>query len=253
MKKVKNKFYNQLQIFKYITSTDKFKIVFMCLVLISLYGSIVLGAGQRDVINSMYITFIMPQFNICLFTILFINTFNVCSTFDKYFDFYIIRLKNKKNYIKEMLKNVIFLNVVCLILFFLIYISILYFLKSGKVEIYTYINYSINTLSYLGFFLVRYICIILIISMLQMLLYINFKSKITMLIGLFFLSGFIIYEQSSFYSSSFTLNIWRYFNLIYYSSFGQEVCYSVLFILILEIILFITYLLTTNNKKIDIF
>ena len=65
-------------------------------------------------------------FNIFMFLILFINTLNICTTFDNEFSFYIIRLNNKKRYIKELLKNVLIFNILHLTMLRYLFLKIYY-------------------------------------------------------------------------------------------------------------------------------
>lgn len=247
---MKNKLHNQLQILNYISSTDRFKVIFIMTVVLSLYGSIILSAGTKNIIDAIYIPFQFEIFNILMFSLILLNTLNTCTVFNEDFSLYIIRLKTKNNYIKEALKNVIILNLFYLLLFFLLYFSILYVYKFGNIQIYSYSYYGISNLSYIIFYLARYVVISILISSISTILYVNFKNKITLALDSLFLVGFMITHASV--KENFTLIPWSYFNGTIYDSFMKEVSFTILFLFSLELIIYIAYHLTLKLKKINI-
>ncbi len=249
---MKTKLHNQLKILNYISSTDRFKVIFIMTVVLSLYGSVVLSNGTENIIDAISIAFQYEIFNIFMFSLLLLNTLNTCTVFSEDFNLYIIRLKTKNNYIKETLKNVVFLNLFYLLLFFLLYFSILYVYKFGKIQIYFYSDYGISNLSYIIFYLVRYIVIGILISAISTMIYINFKSKITLVLDSIFLVGFMITPYYASAKNNFTLIPWNYFNGTVYDSFIKEVSFTILFLFSLEFAIYIAYHLTLKLKRINI-
>lgn len=240
---------NQLKILNYISSTDKFKIIFVVMIILSLYGSFVLGISSENFIDSILIPFQFPIFNLFMFALLFFNTLNTCTCFDKEFSFYIIRLRTKSNYIKELTKTTLVLNLFYYLLFFILFFIGLIIFKLGNIEIYDYQNYLVSNLIYVIFYLLRYIIISLLITSIITICYVNFKEKITMVISAIFMAGFLFNPLNASIKDSFTIIPWNYFVNIQYSSFSTEICFSILFILILEIVLFFIHHLTLINKK----
>lgn len=243
---------NQIKILNYICSTDRFKLIFFLIIILSLYGSIVLGISNSNFIDSIFIPFSFPIFNIFMFALLFFNTLNTCSIFDKKFSFYIIRLKTKNNYIKEILKTTVFLNLFYFLIFFIFYFISLNIFKLGNFTIHPYSDYVVNNLIYVVFYLIRYVAISLLITMISALCYVNLKGKITMAINVIFLMGFMLTPTISEVRSGFTIVPWNYFSNDLYSSFITEISFSILFIFVLELIIYIIYHLTLKNKKLVI-
>ncbi|CDA80865.1 unknown [Clostridium sp. CAG:594] len=246
---MKAKMHNQMKILNYISSTNKFKVIFMMMIILSLYGSIVLGISEENFIDSILIPFQFPIFNVFMFALLFFNTLNTCACFNKEFNFYIIRLKTKANYIKELCKTTLVLNVFYYILFFLFYFIVLNIFKMGNMNIHSYQNYSVNNLFYIIFYLLRYIIISLLVTIITTICYINFKEKITMFVSSIFIAGFIVMPLDVSVRSNFTIVPWNYFINVNYASFVTEISFSILFILILELIIFIIHHLTLANKR----
>ncbi|MCM1370967.1 MAG: hypothetical protein NC181_03655 [Clostridium sp.] len=246
---MKSKIHNQIKIFNYIVSTERFKIIFIMTIALALYGGFVLGESAENFIDCIILTFQFFMFNIFMFALLFLNTLNTCSTFTKDFANYIIRLKTKKTYVKELLKNSIVLNLFHLLIFLILYFTILNFKRFGFFGIHNYNNYEINNLIYMIFYVFRYVIYAVLITIVSALIFVNFKDKITMLLNSIFLVGFGMHSFDVTIKNYFSFNIWDYFNETYYSSFMTELSSSILFLLIIEIIIMIVYKVTIKNKK----
>ena len=245
---MKNKTHNTYQILNYFASTDRYKIILILTIILCLYGSFALGLNVTFT-SSILNTFMFDIFNIFMFLILFINTLNICTTFDNEFSFYIIRLNNKKRYIKELLKNVLIFNILHLIIFFLIYFTIKCFMTYEPGSYTLYQNYNISNNLYLIFYLGRYIILGLLFCVIESLIYINFKTKIVCIINSLFIMGFLLSSSSDIINNKFLIFPWSYFNNIKYSSFSMEVLYSCIYILILVIISFLLYNFIFKKKE----
>lgn len=245
---MKNKTHNTYQILNYFASTDRYKIILILTIILCLYGSFALGLNVTFT-SSVLNTFMFDIFNIFMFLILFINTLNICTTFDNEFSFYIIRLNNKKRYIKELLKNVLIFNILHLIIFFLIYFTIKCFLTYEPGSYTLYQNYNITNNLYLIFYLGRYIILSLLFCLIESLIYINFKTKIVWIFNLLFIMGFLLSSSSDMIYNKFLIFPWNYFNNIKYSLFSMEVLYSCIYILILLIISFLLYKFIFKKKE----
>lgn len=245
---MKNKTHNTYQILNYFASTDRYKIILILTIILCLYGSFALGLNVTFT-SSILNTFMFDIFNIFMFLILFVNTLNICTTFDNKFSFYIIRLNNKKRYIKELLKNVLIFNILHLIIFFLIYFTIKCFMTYEPGSYTLYQNYNITNNLYLIFYLGRYIILGLLFCVIESLIYINFKTKIVWIFNLLFIMGFLLSSSSDMIYNKFLIFPWSYFNNIKYSSFSMEVLYSCIYILILVIISFLLYKFIFKKKE----
>lgn len=247
---MKNKIPKNFQIIDYIMSSQMFKAIFITTILVSLIGSGVLTG--KTYIESILIAFQNPIFNIMIFTLAFLNTINTCTVFDKNFNFYIIRLKNKKNYMIEVIKNTIILTLIYLLILYLMYFMILNLEQFGQFKIEPYLNYGITNLTYVIFYLIKYTILVVLINVISALIYLSLKNKWTILIDSLFLIGFMLAGNDAAPIDTFSLNIWGYFGGIIFSSFTQEICCSILYILILEIICLSIFTITLKRKKLTI-
>lgn len=245
---MKNKTHNTYQILNYFASTDRYKIILILTIILCLYGSFALGLNVTFTFSVLN-TFMFDIFNIFMFLILFVNTLNICTTFDNEFSFYIIRLNNKKRYIKELLKNVLIFNILHLIIFFLIYFTIKCFMTYEPGSYTLYQNYNISNNLYLIFYLGRYIILGLLFCVIESLIYINFKTKIVCIFNSLFIMGFLLSSSSDIINNKFLIFPWSYFNNIKYSSFSTEVLYSCIYILILLIISLLLYKFILKKKE----
>ena len=241
--------HNQLKILNYIASTERFKAIFAMTVILSLYGSIVLGVSTDNFIDSIFIPFQFPIFNVFMFSLLLLNTLNTCSIINKNFSFYILRLQNKKKYCIELLKSVILVNLFLLCLFFLFFFIVLNIFKLGKIQIHNYQNYNVTNLIYVIFYLFRYIFIAIGLTMFSALLFLNFKWKITLVIDGIFLAMFLLIPIDMEIKNHFSLSIWSYFTNTMYSTFLTEISFSLLFLCILEGFVLLLFHFTYRNKR----
>ena len=248
---MKNKLRNKFKILNYIIESDKYKITFIITLALAIYGSVVLGFGQPNFIDANFVVFMFPIFNIFMFTIIFLNTLSVCGVFNNELPFYVLRLENKKKYLKEYLKNVLVFNFFNFLIFFLLYFMIMILLKYGMFEIHLYEDYSVSNLVYLLFYLGRYLIFSLIISLISSLIFINFKSKVTMLFNSIFMTGFLLGFAGNI-NKIFYFLPWSYFNYSIYDTFSLEICLSIGFGLVLEIIVYLLYKYTLKNKRMEI-
>lgn len=230
------------EILNFITRTSKFKVIIVFSIMISLYGSFVLSAGIKNYFNAVLVTFQFSTFNALFFLILFINTIYVCSIFNKYY-FYIIRLNSKRMYLKELIKLVVRANFIVIGTIILSYFAFLNLVEYQYLFSADYNGY-VNNIIYTVFYLIRYMIIATLISMISTISYVKLGEKLTIIMDIIFIAFFwIVPETSLTIVNSFSLLPWKYFESIRYGSFSLEINYSVLFIFILEVI---TYLLYKN-------
>lgn len=245
---MKNKFRNQIKILNYIISTERFKLLFGIGIIIAIYAACVLGANTSNFIDSVFVAFQFSIFNTIMFALIFFNTLNTCSSFEKHFSFYIIRLKNKKNYMKEVINNIVICNLFYLLLFFLCYFSFLLLLKNDF-SIHKYINYDMNNFVYLIYYMIRYIILLMGISVISGLVYMNFKTTITFLFDALFMLGFMIGNVKTYPKNSYDFIFWNHFSPESFSTFSLDVVSVVGVILLTQIIIMASYYFTQKNKK----
>lgn len=234
----KKKINSTFEILNFITRKSKFKITIILSILLTFYGSFVLSAGIKNYFTAALCTFQFGTFNALFFLILFINTINVCSTFDKY-DFYIIRLNNKKKYLNELIKIVTYSNIIVIGVIILSYFAMLNLVEFQYIFPSVYNGY-VNNIVYTFFYLVRYSIIAISISILSILSYVKIGEKKTIIINIIFVAFFWFFSgYNEAIVNSFSFLPWDYFKSIKYGSFSLEINYSLWFILMLEIIIYL--------------
>lgn len=246
---MKKKWHNQIAILNYISSTERFKLLYLLGIILAAYGSFVLGVGIPSIFDSVLCTFTFPIFNIFFFAFLFLNTLNTYDTFTKKFDFYMIRLESKKKYIREILKNVLLMNLYYILIFLFLYFTFLNIVQFGKFVITSHSHYSIHNAFYSFFYLGRYLIYALLFSSIITLLLEKIGTKITSCIVGVFLFFFLIFGTSGSIQHHFIYLPWPYFDIVIYDSFSLELCYSLLYAFILEFIFLIFYRNMYQRRK----
>lgn len=245
--KAKNKLRNDLWVLSSIIGNDKFKLIFVLLVCLSIYGGFVLGIGFTNVIDAMLCTFPYPFFLVFMFGLAFLNVINAVSVFKGY-DFYAIRLENKINYTKRIIKIILMATIFFIIIFLLLYVICLNFQLVNNFAVKQYQYYGISNIIYILFYLIKYFIILILLSIIVGLIHHRFSYKGSVPLILIVLSGFYLVEMQS-GVVSFQPLLWNYFMLLNYGSFTMEICYSALYILILDLVCYLLYKYITMGRK----
>lgn len=239
--KMKSKIARYRLISNYILSTDKFKIIFLLMVALVLYGGVVLGTNINNFFDSILMSYQFFFFNIFFFALLIFNTLNTCSVFDK-LKFYIIRLKDKKHYLREMVLISLIQNLIFIILFLILYFSVLILLKFGMFDVYSYKSYEISNLIYSLFYLVRYIFISLLISIIISILNFKYNNIVNRIVIILFLIGFFVFSELGINNLFiFKLLPYNYLNDAVYDRFLSEVIYSSIYLVTLVLIILVLF------------
>lgn len=247
---MKNNFYYQN--FKKSLNTSLSKIIFVCLVVVSFYS--ILSCGfEMSYIDKMIESITYSYSVVLLLLIMFLSTFNIFKIIDEN-RFYIIRCRNKKKYIYELIRNVVFINTV-IFLIYLLLIIIFNNLLTNNLEFQMIENYNVNNLLYLSFLIIRNYFLMMIISIIDILLFKLFNSKIIVLILKFILLIMIILFPKTAVEIDniikMPLFIGDFLTITYYNSFALEISatsvYIVTFIIIVDILKNIIY---KNIKKV---
>ena len=249
---MKMKIKNRLSLLNYISTTPKFKLLFIMLFFIAFYGSNVSGTSVKNIIDSILVTIQFPIFNMIFLLLILLNTYNTCSTISKKFSFYIIRLKSKKAYYIEMMKISLIMNLFYLILFLIIYAAFKVFFSPGYFSIDNYNNYNINNLMYLLFYFVRYILYIFLVTNIMTMLFVSTKNIFILIIDLIMSGMYLIVPIDGEIKNNFTLNFWKYFNGLSYDSFNTELKYSLIYLILLIVINIFLYNIIKKRKGINI-
>jgi len=249
---MKNKYRNELKIISYITSTERYKGFFLISIILSLYGSLVLGSRQDNFFDSLLVPLQFSMFNVFLFAIIFLNNMNACSIFKKEFPDYILRLKTKKEYVKTLIKLSAVMFLFQFIIILLLMLIPLILTTFNDLSSHLYQNYTINNIIYLLFYCIRYMVYGILLTMISTLIFANTNSKVVLVVNGTFLLLMFYFGQAVSFQSNFSLSIWSYFKMTIYSTFSLELASSVFMALILEIIVIGLYILSIKNRKLSI-
>lgn len=223
-----------------ITSTPQFKILFILSIFLAFYGAYGLGVNNKDFFGTILISFSSGYFNLGFLLLLFVNTIYFCSWFSRY-DSYIIRLQDKKNYLRQMVHQGLKLNLIWLLCFFLIYLIILFFTNFGYFQGSEIFDYGITSHIYVVFYLIRYFSLSSFLSLFIICFYIFLGEKKTMVLSFIFFIGYILtfFLDVNLSSNAFKILPYSYYTLYDYGSFSLEIVYSFLYLLLLGILFYI--------------
>lgn len=241
--------HNYIYILNYLINSEKFKISFFLTIILTLYGTFVLGSGTTNMIDTIITAFQFPIFNIFLFSIILFNTLSICSTFSNEFDFYIIRKQTKKSAIKDIIIFCLLYNLVYFIMLYIIFISFSLIFIQNIFSSNTYLNYKIDYNIYAVFYLIRYFIIMSLISIINVITYQKFNKNIIIL-NIIFIIGTLIYPTTETTKSIINLIPWNYFTTSNYSSFINEITSTLLFCITLELISLVIFNLLYSVRKI---
>lgn len=233
-----------------ITRTSQFKILFILSIFLAFYGAYGLGVNNKDFFGTILISYSSGYFNLGFLLLLFVNTIYFCSWFSRY-DNYIIRLHDKKTYLKQMIRQGLKLNLVWMLCFLLVYLIILFFTNFGFFQGSEIFDYGITSFIYVVFYLIRYFCFSCFLSFFIICFYIFLGERKTMLLSLVFFIGYILtlFLDVNFSDNAFKILPYSYYTLYDYGSFSLEIVYSILYLLLLEILFYILIYIFLRRKS----
>lgn len=240
--KIKNiyKLYSSICKVKY----PEYRLSLILIILNSLYGGLFWVADIDGFFSSILSIVNCQTFNMFMLFIITYNTIITFNIFNANYS-YIIRLKDRRQYLTELMKTICFSNLLLLLFqwIFVFIVVLLSFKKSLGIEIID--NYNINNCIYLLFAFIKNIILIEIIGLYCGLFLTRLNKNIVIfifsisnisLLNEFSYSGHIIDSYSKmpmFYGSYLSINN--------YSSFINEIHYSLVYIVILVFILYILF------------
>lgn len=181
---MKNRLYNKFRIFEYLTSRGSFKVFFVLLIFMTIFGRFQIPV-DINIFSSIISPFSSTIFNYILQVLFVYNTITTCKTFNEEFDALFIRYQTKKNKIKVIIENIILITTYSLILFFLIYISLMLITcVSGQ---YSINPYQIPDIIYMIYILFKNAIIVILFQVINTLLYFLIKEKLLIITTIYFI------------------------------------------------------------------
>ena len=240
--KIKKKciLYSTIFKFKY----PEYRLSLILIILNSLYGGLFWGSDIDGYFSTIFSVINCQSFNMFTLFIIIYNTIITFNIFNANYS-YIIRLKNKKQYLIELLKAICINNFLILLFqWIFIFIVVLFSIKKSLgIEIID--NYDINNCLYILFAFIKNITLIEIIGLYCGLLLTRLNKNVVIfifsvfnisLLNEFSYSGYIIDSYSKmplFYGSYLSINN--------YNSFINEVHYSLVYITMLFFVLYVLF------------
>lgn len=247
--KAKNNFRYIVEFYKQSVSTQKFVLIFLLSIIISIFGILQVAFGFNYSVGFIrIITF--GIYLVGLLLIILLNTRNIYNIFESN-NFFIIRFGSKKKYLNELIKTVCFSNFCTIILNLLLLMIGLNLFNQNQIvpkfEIYT-----IQSNYYVIFIIIKLILLILIISTINVLFFKKFNNLVVVSFN------FVLYILIAGFSKNFVLIqtikqfplfIGDYFLINFYSSFAFEICIFMLYVFLLLIIINVVKKLIIKNMK----
>lgn len=235
---------------KYLLETYRFRLIILFLICFNIYGTGYLTTNETY-IDGILVILTNGYYIVSMLAMFLINTINTIDMYENNI-FYIIRFKNRKEYLLQLIKNVIISN---LILFF---INILVLLIGMNVFVNNFVlenilDYSIPNIVYLIFYLLRMMVLIQMISVISLLIIKLFNVKISIVANIIIWLFIMVspYNMGAVVNSILDMHIFisDYFRLHLYSGFILEVLCSTIYITILLIISYIMFYITKNKMR----
>lgn len=228
------------EIYKNSLNSQKFTLVFLFSIFITIFGIMNLASGYSYVDG--FICIITNGYYVAiLLLLLLINTCNIYNDFSDNM-FYIIRLKNKKIFLKELIITICMSNLILLMIN-------LTLLMIG-LNLFNRHIFEINNFIYLGYAIIKMMILSQFISILNVLLLKLINNKIVMIVNiiLYILTiGINVKPVNSI--SQIPLFIGNYFKIQLYSNFLLEIICFLLFCSVLYILILIIKKITLKCMK----
>lgn len=239
---------------KYYLNNNVLKLIMALSFILNLYGTSYLSAN-RDYLQGLLTIFANGYYGCCLLGLIMINTINVVSLYEQNY-FYIIRFKNRKIYLKELINNVIVSNTIVFLLNFIIMLIGLNLFSNGLYigEVY---NYGINNIIYVIYYLFRAVVIFNIIAVICVLFMKLIGRNATTILIVILCSAFIFTPDETLYPINSLREtrvfIGDYLMLYRYSNFPFEIfCSTIMLAVSIAIIYLLFYIVNKRKKRIGI-
>ena len=245
---MKNKFKLFVSEINEFLNADKTLIIFILLLLFNfayiflIYRSDLSG-NIIPYVDTLYYVFTDLFY---LLVILFNVFISIYITFD-YFDknlFVISRCVNRKEYFSKLVKKVLRNATIVFVVNLLIALIIANLKWNGSFGISQYCNYNINNLQYLIFYVIRMYIIVILLSYLSVCIFKLFNFEVSIFINILVL--FIQFLPNNF---SLPILYTSYLGRYVFSSFGIEFMYSIVFVFLFIISLYVLRMITLKFIK----
>lgn len=234
---MKSSIKRRLALFNYMSKKSSFKIAQIGIILLVLYGVLILPLGVNyDYFEIIINAFTFSRFSFILLFIFLITFFIYYDSFRKY-DFYLIRMNNKLVMKKELIKTVLFNNLILFIITIMLFVILLNIFHINDFHIKILNHYNIYNFIYVLFFITRLFVWIELISVFNILVVEKFSKPICLVVNIIFYTYLcygITLSPNLVISSIMDIGfkLYYFFFPMPYSSFMFEIVISVFYVLI---------------------
>lgn len=246
---MKNKIKYIYEIYKKTVNTSNFILLFCLSILGAFFG--VFGCAFGEIyLNGFFYIFWNDNYVTFILLLLLLNMINVYTLFNKN-DYFIIRIKNKKQYLEQLLLITCFSSLVLVVVNIMLVIIFLNIFNTN-LPLYEVKNYHMNAWIYAVFVIIKFIILTQLISLINTLLIKLVDKKIVVIINIILLYIIRAIPFPNKVVSSvidMPLSIFDYFGSTTYTSFTLEILCLILFCFILLLISYILKTLYFKAKK----
>lgn len=248
---LKNKIRDNLKIVNYIMKSEKFNLLFVLTIVFSIYGGIFLSSSDLSFFDNAIIAFQYNIYNIFIFSLFVLNNNNFLNFFNYDFGFYIIRLKTKKNYIKEKIKFYIIYHSLYFIMLLLLFFSSSLIVRMHNIVFSEYYFYGISNYTYMIYLFIKLYLLSLLLGIVNIFVYDKFGKAISLIVNFVLIGGFMVtFTTIEQLGNLIYFLPWTFLEMFKYSSFMIEISYFLFYVIVLEIIIYVCYRLYIRKKKI---
>lgn len=172
---------SSLSDFKYLSNTQGFKFIILAMVGLALFGTLYISYPINGYIPAFLQILGNPYFQMMFLFIILYSSFQTYYNFDKNIS-YIIRLRDKKSYLKQLIECSIKNNIIIYIIQLGVIIIFLNFLYGRNLVIEPMFDYSISNIMYLMFFIIKSFIIYSVITIFNILFLKIFPSSIAIIL-----------------------------------------------------------------------
>lgn len=233
---MKNRIHEKLKIFEYIVSTNQYKVIYILLVCIAIFGRLQILNGLTFP-TAILQPFGVPLFHYSVILMFSYGTITICKIFDDEFDQVFIRYKSKKKKLNVIIHNVIAMTVYNLAIYFILYFFLVLFTySSGSISA---IPYDLSGIIYIVYFIFKISIIMISFQVLNTILYFIIKEKIFLVIFLYFIPMYLklFYTIKKIYISF----PWLHQLVLTWNSFGADVISLIICITFINVLISVIY------------
>lgn len=244
---MKNKVNRQLIL--YILKSSKFKFILLALIILNFWFANFNGFRYHYFEGIVALSNLF-MFNSTIAFLLILSTFNTINLFEE-FSNVIIRYKNKREYLIELIKVVLIVNFVLLFINKILLITFLNFIGVDFVITKLY-KYNILNITYAIYTTFRQIFVFELLSLVFLFIFKNLNKILALGINTFLALLLWMAPYNDEYVNSLSkmfIFIWDYIVTHNYASFSLEVAFTNIYCCILIVILYGLYKFTQKNMK----